>query len=149
MVLFWFSRITTVDILRNAAKTKNSKSGTLPGKFLKGAIHVVAPHLLPFSIGPFKKDLFLTILRLLVFVQSLRARALNLILIIIDQSQYCRWWQDYMKDLCMTNYWNILKGSCMRPKHSTETLLLNTTNQLCLNPILDGGGKFAPPSRFF
>ena len=36
--LFQFSRITADDILCNAAKVKNSKSGTLPGKFLKDAI---------------------------------------------------------------------------------------------------------------
>ena len=31
--------------MRNAAKIKNSNSGTLPGKFLKDAIYVVAPTL--------------------------------------------------------------------------------------------------------
>ena len=101
---FQFSRITADDILRNAAKIKNSKSGILPGKFLKDTIYVVVPHLLSFSIGPLKKESFLTILRLLVSVQSIRARALNLILIIIDQSQYYRWWLDYLRNLCMTKY---------------------------------------------
>ena len=43
--LFQFSRITADDILRNAAKIKNSKSGTLPGKFLKDTIYVVDPTL--------------------------------------------------------------------------------------------------------
>ena len=42
---FQFSRITADYILRNAAKIKNSKSGTLPGKFLKDTIYVVAPTL--------------------------------------------------------------------------------------------------------
>ena len=43
--LFQFSRITSEDILRNAAKIKNSKFKTLPGKFLKDTICVVAPTL--------------------------------------------------------------------------------------------------------
>ena len=48
MVLFFqFSRITADDILCtcNAAKIKSSKSGTLPGKFFKDVIYVLAPTL--------------------------------------------------------------------------------------------------------
>ena len=43
--LFQLNRITEDDILCNTAKIKNSKSGTLPGKFLKDTIYVVAPTL--------------------------------------------------------------------------------------------------------
>ena len=99
-----FRQITVEDIIRSASTLKNSKSGDLPGKFLRHAIDAVAPSLAFIFNRSFKEGISLIILRWPVFALFIKVKVQNLILIITGLSLFCQQWQDCLRNWFMISF---------------------------------------------
>ena len=134
-----FRQITVEDIIRSASTLKNSKSGDLPGKFLKDAIDVVALSLAFIFNRSFKERIFPDNLKVAHICPIYKGKGSK-----SDPDNYrpisvrlavARLFEKLVHDQLSKhlNKYLYSNQSGFGPRHSTEKSLLNTTNQLFLN----------------